>query len=147
MPLDTERGYNTTLPRPGVSLSRPVCPAEGNFMITPMAGGLRVGGAVELAGLTAPANFARAKALLALGRQALPGLNGEGGTEWMGCRPSLPDSLPVIGPSRHHGRVAFAFGHGHLGLTEAATTGRLVADLLTGAPPPIDLAPFAIDRF
>ena len=147
VPLDTERGYNTTLPRPGIALSRPVCPAESNFVITPTGGGVRVGGAVELAGLDAPPNFARAKALLALGRQALPDLNTDGGTEWMGCRPSMPDSLPVIGLAPRHGHVAFAFGHGHLGLTEAATTGRLVADLLTGTPPPIALDPFRIDRF
>ena len=147
VPLDTERGYNTTLPHPGVRLTRPVCPAEGNFMITPMAIGLRIGGAVELAGLEAPPNFARSKALLALGRRALPDLDTAGGSEWMGFRPSMPDSLPVIGLAPRHGHVAFAFGHGHLGLTEAATTGRLVADLLTGAPPPIDLAPFRVDRF
>jgi D-amino-acid dehydrogenase len=147
VPLDTERGYNTTLPSPGVALSRPVCPAEHNFVATPLAAGLRIGGAVELAGLAAPPNFARAKALLALGRQALPGLDTRGGTEWMGFRPSLPDSLPVIGLSPRYGNVVFGFGHGHLGLTEAATTGRLVADLLTGTPPPIHLAPFRIDRF
>ncbi|MBI3512676.1 MAG: FAD-dependent oxidoreductase, partial [Proteobacteria bacterium] len=97
--------------------------------------------------LAAPANFARAKALLALGRQALPGLDTAGGTEWMGFRPSLPDSLPVIGLSPRYGNVVFGFGHGHLGLTEAATTGRLLADLVTGAPPPIDVAPFGIERF
>jgi D-amino-acid dehydrogenase len=147
VPLDTERGYNTTLPHPGVALRRPVCPAERSFLITPMAMGLRIGGAVELASLEAPPNFARAKALLALGRYALPGLNTEGGTEWMGFRPSTPDSLPVIGRSPTHANVLFAFGHGHLGLTQGATTGRLIGDLAAGRPSVVDLAPFRIDRF
>ncbi|KAB0265017.1 FAD-binding oxidoreductase, partial [Microvirga brassicacearum] len=87
VPLDTERGYNTTLPEPGVELSRPVCIAERGFFMTPMAMGLRIGGAVELAGLDAEPNFARAKALLANGAKALPGLNTGGGREWMGFRP------------------------------------------------------------
>lgn len=147
VPLDTERGYNTTLPNPGVRLSRPVCPAESSFLMTPMAEGLRIGGAVELAGLEAPPNFARAKALLSLGRQALPALHTEGGREWMGFRPSMPDSLPVIGLAPRHPNVALAFGHGHLGLTEAATTGRLVAELLSGTPTSIDISPFRVDRF
>lgn len=147
VPLDTERGYNTTLPDPGVQLTHPVCPAESSFLMTPMAEGLRIGGAVELAGLEAPPNFARARALLALGRQALPALRTEGGREWMGFRPSMPDSMPVIGLSPRHDNVALAFGHGHLGLTEAATTGRLVAEMLSGVPTAIDVRPFRVDRF
>ena len=147
VPLDTERGYNTTLPKPGVELTRPVCPAEGNFIITPMAMGLRIGGAVELAGLDAPPNFARAKALLELGRRTLPGLDVTDGKEWMGFRPSMPDSMPVIGASPRHSNTFFAFGHGHLGLTGSATTGHLVAQLVAGEPTSIDTAPFRIDRF
>lgn len=147
VPLDTERGYNTTLPNPGITLTRPVCPAEGNFLMTPMNEGLCIGGAVELAGLEASANFARAKALLELGRQALPSLNTEGGREWMGFRPSMPDSMPVISLSPRHDNVALAFGHGHLGLTEGATTGRLVAEMLSGVPTAIDARPFRVDRF
>jgi glycine/D-amino acid oxidase-like deaminating enzyme len=147
VPLDSERGYNTTLPHPGVTLSRPVCSAERNFVMTPMAMGLRIGGAVELASLEAPPNFARAKALLDLGAQTLPGLDMTGGQEWMGFRPSMPDSLPVISRSPKYPNVLFAFGHGHLGLTNAATTGRLVADLAVGRTPPVQMAPFRIDRF
>ena len=90
VPLDTERGYNTTLPDPGVTLTRPVCCAERSFVMTPMAMGLRIGGAVELASLHAPPNFARSRALLQLGREALPGLNTADGREWMGCRPPCP---------------------------------------------------------
>jgi len=147
VPLDTERGYNTTLPNPGVRLTRPVCPAESSFLMTPMEMGLRIGGAVELAGLVAPPNYARAKALLALGRQALPGLDVSNGEEWMGFRPSMPDSMPVIGRAPNHPSVFFGFGHGHLGLTESATTGRLIAELVAGERPSIDVTPFRIERF
>lgn len=147
VPLDTERGYNTTLPDPRVSPSRPICPAEGNFLITPMEMGLRIGGAVELAGLEAPPNYRRAKALLTLGQRALPGLNITGGREWMGFRPSMPDSMPVIGRSPRQSNVYFAFGHGHLGLTEGAATGRLIGELAADEKPSIDLTPFRADRF
>jgi glycine/D-amino acid oxidase-like deaminating enzyme len=147
VPLDTERGYNTTLPNPGIRLTRPVCPAESSFLMTPMEMGLRIGGAVELAGLDAPPNYARARALLELGRKALPGLNVSDGKEWMGFRPSMPDSMPVISRAPSHPSVFFAFGHGHLGLTESATTGRLVAELVADERPSIDVTPFRIDRF
>lgn len=147
VPLDTERGYNTTLPTPGVELSRPVCVAERSFFMTPMAMGLRIGGAVELAGLEAKPNFARAKALLSNGAEALPGLNMADGREWMGFRPSMPDSKPVIARSPRHANVLMAFGHGHLGLTQGATTGRLIGELASGRPTSIDLSPFRIDRF
>jgi glycine/D-amino acid oxidase-like deaminating enzyme len=147
VPLETERGYNTTLSDPQVTLQRPVCCAEHSFVMTPMAMGLRIGGAVELANVAAPPNFARARALLTLGRQALPGLNTQGGREWMGCRPSMPDSLPVIGRSPRYPNVLFAFGHGHLGLTQGATTGRLIGELARGQPTAVNVAPFRIERF
>ena len=77
----------------------------------------------------------------------LPGLRTEGGTQWMGYRPSLPDSLPVIGHARASRRVVYAFGHGHLGLTQSGATGHLVAELLAGHTPSIPLEPFRPDRF
>lgn len=147
VPLDTERGYNTTLPHPGIRLTRPVCPAESSFLMTPMEMGLRIGGAVELAGLEAPPNYARAKALLELGRQALPGLDTSEGKEWMGFRPSMPDSMPVISRAPNQPSVFFAFGHGHLGLTESATTGHLIAQLVANEQTSVDVKPFRIDRF
>ena len=115
--------------------------------ITPMETGLRVGGAVELGGLHRPPNYARSRAMLDKARRFLPGLDASGGREWMGYRPSLPDSLPVIGRSRGSDNIFYAFGHGHLGLTQAAATGRLVHDLVTGARPAIDLQPFSPQRF
>lgn len=86
-------------------------------------------------------------ALLAKAKRLMPGLSTEGGSEWMGFRPSLPDTLPAIGPSATDDRVIYAFGHGHLGLTQAAATARLVADLMSARPPAIDLAPYRPQRF
>ncbi len=146
VPLDTERGYNTTIAKPGITVTRPITSAEGSFVATPMEMGLRIGGAVELAGLETPANFQRSRALLELGRRMLPQLDTGGGKEWMGFRPSMPDSLPVIGVSPRDRNVLLAFGHGHLGLTEGATTGRLIAALATGLPTVIDIKPFRVNR-
>lgn len=145
--LESERGYNTTLPHSAMHLNREVIFAERKFVATPLAIGLRIGGAAEFAGLEAAPNYRRSEALLKLARRYLPGLNESGAQQWMGHRPATPDSLPVIGPSPHSSAVVYAFGHGHLGLTQAATTAELVADLLQGAAPAVDLAPYAISRF
>lgn len=147
VPLESERGYNTTLPSPGVSIHRAIIFAERNFVMTPMDMGLRIGGAAEFAGLDADPNFARSKALLRLAKRYVPALNECNGREWMGQRPSLPDSLPVISRSPHHPNVLMAFGHGHLGLTQAATTARLIADLASNQSPSIDMTPYRVDRF
>jgi len=117
------------------------------FVVTPFDCGVRVGGAVEFAGLDAPPNFARSAVLLAKAKRFMPALRTEGGSQWMGFRPSLPDSLPAIGPSVADERVVYAFGHGHLGLTQSAATARLVADIMSGRVPPLDLAPFRPQRF
>jgi D-amino-acid dehydrogenase len=147
IPLETERGYNTTLPRTAFDVKRQLIFSGHGFVITPLDTGLRVGGAVELAGLRRPPNFARSRAMLEKAKQFLPGLDPSGGREWMGFRPSLPDSLPVIGRSQAADNMVYAFGHGHLGLTQAAATGRLIRDLVVGQSPAIDLAPFSPQRF
>lgn len=144
VPLETERGYNTTIPEAPLRLPMPVVFADHGFVASPLSDGLRIGGAVELAAVDAPANLARARALRRKARRYLPAIPETGGTEWMGRRPSTPDSLPVIGPHPRDPRIVFAFGHGHLGLTLSATTARLAAGLLSGSPAP---APFGIDRF
>lgn len=145
--LESERGYNVTFPQPPIALRQQLIFAERKFVATPLEIGLRIGGAAEFAGLEAPANYARSRALLHAARRYLPELPGEGGTPWMGQRPSTPDSLPVIGPSPRHARVFYAFGHGHLGLTQSSTTGRLISELVTGHPPQLDLSPFRVGRF
>jgi D-amino-acid dehydrogenase len=147
IPLETERGYNTTLPASAFDVKRQLIFSDHGFVITPLSTGLRIGGAVELAGLDRAPNFARSKAMLEKARRFLPGLDPSGGREWMGYRPSLPDSLPVIGVARAGGNILYAFGHGHLGLTQAAATGRLVRDLVTEQALPIDLSPFSPQRF
>lgn len=145
--LDSERGYNTTLPLNGISLSREVIFAERKFVATPLDIGLRIGGAAEFAGLKTPPNYKRSDALLALGKRFMPGINDAGAVKWMGHRPATPDSLPVIGRSPRASNVIYAFGHGHLGLTQSATTGALVADLAANRTPGISLEPYSISRF
>jgi D-amino-acid dehydrogenase len=147
IPLETERGYNTTLPSDAIDLRCQITFGGHGFVITKLASGIRVGGAVELGGLRLPPNYARADAMLTRAKQFMPGLDTAGGTQWMGFRPSLPDSLPAIGPLPGQPNTICAFGHGHLGLTQSAGTAGIIADLLAGKTPAIDLSPFAPTRF
>jgi glycine/D-amino acid oxidase-like deaminating enzyme len=147
IPLEAERGYNTTLPAGAFDLKTLITFAGHGFVVSRIGDGIRVGGAVEFGGLKLPPNYQRAKTLLTKAKKFLPALKTGGGTEWMGCRPSMPDSLPVIGTVAGSDRVTYAFGHGHLGLTQSAGTARLVADLVGGATPAIDLHPFRHDRY
>ncbi|TMJ63182.1 MAG: FAD-binding oxidoreductase [Alphaproteobacteria bacterium] len=151
VPLETERGYHLMIRDPEVMPRIPTADADGKFVATPMDTGLRFAGTVELAGLDAPPDWRRSQILLAQGRRMLPGLAAQHAEErisvWMGHRPAMPDSLPVIGPSQSSPDVIYAFGHGHVGMTAAPMTGKIVADLLAGRPAPIDIAPFAAARF
>lgn len=144
--LAAERGYNTTFENPSFALPLPLVFADHGFVATPLGGALRVGGAVELAAPDAPPNFARARAMRQIMRRYVPRLPERGGVEWMGRRPSTPDSLPVIGRLAGEPRILMAFGHGHLGLTLAAVTARHVARLVAGEPAG-DLHPFRVERF
>ena len=128
-------------------LRLPIFSAEGGCVATPLEGGLRIAGTVELGGLDAPPNPARAEVLLWRGRRLFGTLDDRGRSDWMGFRPSMPDSLPVIGRSMRHRNAYLAFGHGHIGLTLAAITGRLVAALVEGREPGLDLTPYRPDRF
>lgn len=147
IPLETERGYNTTLPPDALDLRCQVTFGGHGFVVSRLSTGIRVGGAVELGGLSLPPNYRRSEAMLRKAKAFLPGLKTEGGKQWMGFRPSLPDSLPAIGRSKASPHIIHAFGHGHLGLTQCAGTARLVADLLTDAKPTLDLTPFSPQRF
>ena len=151
VPLETERGYHLMISDPESMPRIPTADADGKFVATPMETGLRFAGTVELAGLAAAPDWRRARILLAQGRKMLPGLAASHPEErisvWMGHRPSLPDSLPVLGPSRASPDVFYAFGHGHVGMTAAPMTGKVVADLVAGRPSAIDIAPFAARRF
>ena len=145
--LESERGYNTTLPDPKVKLNRQITFGEEKFVVTNIGKGLRIGGAAEFAGIDAPVNYKRSQKLVEIARRYMPGLDDSGGEKWMGHRPSTPDSLPVIGRSSRYNNVHYAFGHAHGGLTMAATTGKLVAQSIGREPTAIDLTPFLIDRF
>ncbi|NWJ25635.1 FAD-binding oxidoreductase [Rhizobium sp. RM] len=147
IPLETERGYHTQIMTPGISMRHSIIWPARAFMVTPTAGGIRVGGTVEMAGLDAAPDYRRSKVTVRRAQTALPNLKCENFSEWMGHRPALPDTVPVLSASAKTSGIFYATGHGHLGVTYAATTARLMADLITGAPPPIDMHPYRIDRF
>lgn len=148
VPLEAERGYHLmTCPRP---LHKPVSSLERKFIMTPMQHGLRLAGTVEFAGLDGAPDMRRADVLLqhanALLRQ--PTLaQGKPDAQWFGNRPSLPDSLPVLGGCPNNRGLWFNFGHQHLGLTQAAFSAQLLTSAVLGAPAAVDLTPFRINRF
>ncbi len=151
VPLETERGYHAMLRAPEIMPRVPTTDSEGKFVATPMAEGVRFAGTVELAGLEAEPDWRRARILLQQASKLYPGLAQtypeDRYTVWMGHRPSLPDSLPVLGPSSRSRDVLYAFGHGHVGMTGGPYTGKVIADLVAGRPAPIDLSPFSARRF
>lgn len=147
IPLETERGYHTQIMAPGITMKHSIIWPAKAFMVTPTAGGIRVGGTVEMAGLDAAPDYRRAKITVKRAREALPNLRCEDATEWMGHRPALPDTVPILSASARTKGLFYATGHGHLGLTYAATTARLMGDLITGVPPAVDLHPYRINRF
>lgn len=147
VPLETQRGYHVTVKSSNLALRHTVMAVEHNLMVNPMAMGLRLAGSVELAGLRAPPNYARADVLLRKGRELFPHLDASETTQWMGHRPCLPDSLPVIGRAPQAENAWLGFGHGHVGMCGGATTGREIAHLVAGRAPQVDLAPFSPLRF
>jgi D-amino-acid dehydrogenase len=132
IPLETERGYHTQIMAPGMSMKHSIIWPARAFMVTPTAGGIRVGGTVEMAGLDAAPDYRRSKVTVKRAKEALPNLRCEDFTEWMGHRPALPDTVPILSASARTKGVFYATGHGHLGLTYAATTARLMGELITG---------------
>lgn len=144
--LDTERGYHVLFPDSSDLLHAPICYPDCGFYMTPLKEGLRAAGTVELGGLDRPSRPVRTRVIEKRARQLLPKLSAAGRT-WLGFRPSMPDSLPVIGPSPIDPRVVYAFGHGHVGLTLAGITGRLVGDLISGRPLPFDISPLRPNRY
>jgi D-amino-acid dehydrogenase len=148
VPLDTERGYHMMMPKGSERLlSRPVMNGDRFFVLSPMTDGIRMSSQVEIAGLDAPPCYARIRKLLPEARRMLPELNATETSVWMGCRPSLPDSLPVIGTSKASPNVLLAFGHQHLGLTLAAATALVISSLVAGRDPGLDLGPYRPGRY
>ena len=147
VPLDTERGYHVTFKAPEVDVSVPIVSGDHRFGVTPMENGLRAAGTVEFGGLRAPPSPYRHELLVKRTANLLPGLRTGAQSRWMGFRPSMPDSLPVMGRAPACPNAYFAFGHGHIGITTGAVTGHLVAQQMLGQPTDIDLKPFRADRF
>lgn len=149
VPLEAERGYHLMLPATDSDvLNRPVMNADDSFVLSPMETGLRLTSQVEFAGLNAPPDFRRVRSLLPLVDRMLPGkLRLDEQSVWMGHRPSLPDSLPVLGSATRTNKVVYAFGHQHLGITMGPATALIVADLIAGRQSAIDLRPYRANRF
>lgn len=146
--LDTERGYHLMLSTDSSALlTRPVFSGDSSFVLTPMEFGLRLTTQIEFAGLDAAPDYRRVRSLLPAAQRMLPGIDKAETSVWMGCRPSLPDSLPVLGFASRSNNVLYAFGHQHLGITLGPLTGLIIADLIAGRDPGIDLTPYRADRF
>lgn len=148
VPIQAERGYHLMVPKLKNCLPFPVSSADRKFIMTPMETGLRLAGTVEYADIDSPPNMQRANMLKGLATGLLkPECELDSvGESWMGNRPSLPDSLPVIDTALN-GKVLLAFGHQHLGLTQGAITAALISQLHTESETMVDLSPFALDRF
>jgi glycine/D-amino acid oxidase-like deaminating enzyme len=147
VPLETERGYHVMLPSPGIEVKTTISNKSRSFGVTPMEGGLRIAGTIEIAGLDAAPDERRARALLQHAKAMFPDIDTRGHTMWMGFRPSTPDSLPVLGEAQGRPGVYLVFGHGHFGMTGGPASGRLVSRLICGAAAGIDPEPYAPTRF
>ena len=147
MPLQAERGYHAVLPEPSIEVRLPISFKGRGFALTPMEGGLRAAGTVEIAALDAVPDERRSHILARHVREIFPHLQSGEPSIWMGARPGTPDSLPVLGGVPGRPGLFLCLGHGHFGMTGGPPSGRLLAQLMTGAPPDIDPVPYALSRF
>ena len=145
IPLESERGYHLMFPALARPLTRGVL-TDKFIHLVPMATGVRLTSGVEFAGLEAPPDYRRIYRLAQMARELLPELGSAPVSEWLGFRPSLPDALPVIGSVPGHEDLILCFGHQHVGLTLGPISGKIVADLVAGRDPPVDMAPFRVQR-
>ena len=146
IPLDTERGYHVHFKNCDHLLSRPVIFSNRGFGITPMEQGLRVVGTVEFGGLDNPLSKSRIKNLIDNAKYMLGDLP-EHDDEWLGFRPTLPDFLPILGPSLKNKNIIYAFGHHHLGWTLGAITGKIISRIVAEEKTNLDLSPYSSKRF
>ena len=146
IPLDTERGYHVHFKNKDSLIKRPVIFLDRGFGLTPMNQGLRAVGTVELGGLNNPISKKRIEYITECAKELLPQL-GQHNDEWLGFRPTLPDFLPIMGPSLKNKNIIYAFGHHHLGWTLGAVTGKIVSGIVAGEKTNLDLAPYSSKRF
>ncbi len=147
VPMEAERGYHVSFSNPGVALTHSIMDMDMKFVASTMESAIRVAGTAEFAGLDAPINQKRLDGLVELASKLLPDLRMGDISTWSGQRPSLPDSLPCIGEVDGFPDLIGAFGHSHYGLMMAPKTGRLVADLVTGTTPNINMTPYHVTRY
>lgn len=146
IPLDTERGYHVHFKGKENLISRPVIFLDRGFGMTPMNQGLRAVGTVELGGLKNPPSKKRIQYVINCAKELLPDL-GHHDDEWLGFRPTLPDFLPILGPSLKNKNIIYAFGHQHLGWTLGAITGKIISGVVAGEKTNLDLKPYSSKRF
>ena len=146
IPLDTERGYHVHFKDMEKLITRPIIFLDRGFGMTPMNQGLRAVGTVELGGLKNPLSKGRIQYIVNCAKELLPQL-GEHEDEWLGFRPTLPDFLPVLGPSKNNKNIIYAFGHHHLGWTLGAITGKIISGIVAGEKTNLDLSPYSSKRF
>lgn len=147
VPFESERGYHIELTNPSAMPRAPMMVASGKFVLTPMQGRLRAAGVIEFGGLDAPASRGPLDMLRRQVKKMLPDVTYDEEVEWMGHRPAPADSLPLIGANDTRGLSYSAFGHQHVGLTGGPKTGRVIADMIGGATPNVDMRPFDPSKF
>jgi D-amino-acid dehydrogenase len=147
LPLETERGYHIQIARPSFELGISILHKGKGFGAAPLETGLRIAGSVEIAGLDHPPGRRREAALLKNAKELFPSLAFDSHAFWLGFRPSLPDSIPVLGECNRHPGLYIACGHGHTGLTAGAVSGRLISQLIAQTPPIVDPYPYRLSRF
>ena len=147
LPLEAERGYHLLLRDPGIELNNSIMDADGKYVASSMDAGIRIAGTAEFSGLDTAPNYARARRFAKQARQLFPRINCDQPEEWMGARPSFPDSLPCLGEIPGLTGIVAAFGHSHYGLGMAPGTSTIIADCVTGRRPSADMAPYHIGRF
>lgn len=147
IPLESERGYHAMIAEPNINLRLPITNQNRGFGLTPMEGGLRVAGTVEIGGLRKPPSEFRARLLIDHARRLFPDLKSEKIKLWMGHRPSTPDSLPILGEVPQKPNIYLALGHGHFGMTGGPPSGRLLSRLINGNSSEVDITRYSICRF